>query len=191
MIADWNGLNPTLPWRPVVFLSWRHLKHSVLSLVLVKGLLSQGWLNAFFLDWGPGSDSDAFLSRKIMRSQIQTFLFQFKYIQVLYPILSPKSLFIDVYRFISVNLFQEVQPSRSLTLLLAAKCRDHRSKIRNSTCATLAAIARGGGKELLGSLGLSAEAESEVLTSVPWLPMVTPMLPQLFHGTSLLLNVER
>ena len=126
-----------------------------------------------------------------MRSQIQTFFFQFKYIQVLYPILSPKSLFIDVYRFISVNLFQEVQPSRSLTLLLAAKCRDHRSKIRNSTCATLAAIARGGGKELLGSLGLSAEAESEVLTSVPWLPMVTPMLPQLFHGTSLLLNVER
>ena len=102
-------------------------------------------------------------------------------IQVLYPILSPKSLFIDVYRFISVNLFQEVQPSRSLTLLLAAKCRDHRSKIRNSTCATLAAIARGGGKELLGSLGLSAEAESEVLTSVPWLPMVTPMLPQLFQ----------
>ena len=116
-----------------------------------------------------------------MRSQIQTFLFQFKYIQVLYPILSPKSLFIDVYRFISVNFFQEVQPSRSLTLLRAAKCRDHRSKIRNSTCATLAAIARGGGKELLGSLGLSAEAESEVLTSVPWLPMVTPMLPQLFQ----------
>eukprot|EP00434_Breviolum_minutum_P006116 symbB.v1.2.005390.t1/scaffold316.1/size230253/5 len=48
---------------------------------------------------------------------------------------------------------------------LLAGLRDHRSKIRNSTCATLAAIARGGGKELLGSLGLSAEAESEVLTS--------------------------
>lgn len=96
-------------------------------------------------------------------------------IQVLYPMLSPKSWFIDVYRFISENLLQEVQPLRILTFLLAAKCRDHRSKIRNSTCATLAAIARGGGKELIGSLGLSAEAESEVLTSVPWLPMVTPI----------------
>lgn len=48
---------------------------------------------------------------------------------------------------------------------LLAGLRDHRSKIRTSTCATLAAIARGGGKELLGSLGLSAEAQSEVLTS--------------------------
>jgi len=43
--------------------------------------------------------------------------------------------------------------------------RDPRPKIRTSTCATLAAIARGGAKELLGSLGLSAEAQSDVLTS--------------------------
>ena len=44
--------------------------------------------------------------------------------------------------------------------------RDPRPKIRTSTCATLAAIARGGAKELLGSLGLSAEAQSDVITSV-------------------------
>ena len=86
-----------------------------------------------------------------------------------YPIVSPASLFI-----IWIIFFQEVQLLRILRLRhFAAKCRDHRSKIRTSTCATLAAIARGGGKELLGSLGMSAEAQSEVLTSVPWLPDVS------------------
>ena len=43
---------------------------------------------------------------------------------------------------------------------LLAGLRDPRTKIRCSTCATLASIASSGGKELVGSLGLCAEADS-------------------------------
>ena len=42
---------------------------------------------------------------------------------------------------------------------LLANLKDGRPKIRKSTCATLGAIASGGAQELLGSLGLCAEAQ--------------------------------
>ena len=52
---------------------------------------------------------------------------------------------------------------------LLGTLRDSRPKIRASTCKTLAAIARGGAKELLGHLGLiDAEIADSCISGVPW-----------------------
>ena len=188
---DWNGLNPTLPWRPVVFLSMAPLE--ALSAIAGAG---EGTAVARVIERllsglrrGVRCIPESLQNHEITNSNLLVSIQVYsRIVSHFIPKIPCLSMFIGSYR----SIFSKKCSLREVwTLLLAAKCRDHRSKIRNSTCATLAAIARGGGKELLGSLGLSAEAESEVLTSVPWLPMVTPMLPQLFHGTSLLLNVER
>ena len=58
--------------------------------------------------------------------------------------------------------------ARVVERLLAA-LRDGRAKIRATTCKTLAAIARGGAKELLGHLGLiDAEIAESCISGVPW-----------------------
>ena len=59
--------------------------------------------------------------------------------------------------------------ARVVERLLAA-LRDSRAKIRTSTCKTLAAIARGGAKELLGHLGLiDAEIAESCISGAAWL----------------------
>ena len=112
-------------------------------------------------------------------------------IQVLYPILSPKSLFIDVYRFISVNLFQEVQPSTSLNTFACSKVQGSSIKDSQQHLRDLSSHSSWRGKGTLRFLRLVCWSRvrgpyfSTLVTH--GYPNVTPIV----SGRSLLLNVEQ